>query len=175
MDANMAFNMSKPIVRPAVEADLLQIVGIYNASIPGRKATADKEKITVADRIEWFRNRDQKHRPIWVLEFNNEIAAWISLQSFYGRPAYHQTAEVSVYVAQQHQGKGFGALLLKQMIDKCPELGVKTLLGFVFSHNEPCLQMNKKLGFERWGFLPEVAELDGKKYDLVIDGLRIES
>ena len=170
----MTFQKYKSTIRPAVESDLPQIVSIYNASIPGGKATADTEQITVADRMEWFQNRDHEHRPIWVLEYRNEIAAWISLQSFYGRPAYHETAEVSVYVAQKHHGKGFGTLLLKKMIENCPSFGVTTLLGFVFSHNEPCLRMNKKLGFERWGLLPEVAEIDGQKYDLVIDGLKIK-
>lgn len=171
----MTFHKYIPTIRSAVESDLPQIVSIYNAAIPGRKATADTKQITIADRIEWFRNRDHEHHPIWVLEYGDDIAAWISLQSFYGRPAYHETAEVSVYVLQKHHGKGFGTLLLKKMIEACPSLGVTTLLGFVFSHNEPCLRMNKTLGFERWGLLPEVAELDGQKVDLVIDGLKIKS
>lgn len=34
-------------VRDAVEADLPAIVDIYNASIPGRMATADAEPVTV--------------------------------------------------------------------------------------------------------------------------------
>jgi phosphinothricin acetyltransferase len=33
--------------------------------------------------------------------------------------------------------------------------------------------MNRKLGFEQWGLLPQVAELDGIKRDLVILGLRL--
>jgi phosphinothricin acetyltransferase len=160
-------------IRPAEEADLPDIVAIYNAAIPGRKATADTEAVTVADRIDWFRNRDHERRPVWVLECADEVVAWISLQSFYGRPAYHATAEVSVYASPEHQGEGFGALLLQKMIEACPRLGVTTLLGFVFAHNESCLRMNRKLGFERWGFLPEVAELDVRKVDLVIEGLRI--
>lgn len=162
-------------IRTAEESDLPQIVDIYNAAIPGGKATADTRLLTVAERIEWFRDRDHKRRPVWVLEYADEVAAWISLQSFYGRPAYRETAEVSVYVAQKHHSKGFGTILLRRMIESCPSLGVTTLLGFVFSHNESCLRMNKKLGFERWGLLPQVANIDGKKYDLVIDGLRINS
>lgn len=148
---------------------------IYNAAIPGGKSTADTKAVTVADRLAWFRNRDHACRPVWVLEHRDDVAGWISLQSFYGRPAYHQTAEVSVYVAPRCHGKGFGSLLMRRMIDACPGLGVTTLLGFVFSHNEACLKLNRKMGFERWGLLPQVAEIDGVKYDLVIDGRRIDA
>ncbi|MCZ6672108.1 MAG: GNAT family N-acetyltransferase [Verrucomicrobia bacterium] len=166
---------NQPTIRPASENDLSQIVDIYNASIPGRKATADTEQVSVTDRLEWFRNHDPDRRPVWVLEHRGRIAAWISLQSFYGRPAYHETAEVSVYVAPEYNGQGFGTLLLQRVIESCPSLGVTTLLGFVFAHNEPCLRMNKKLGFERWGLLPQVADFDGQKVDLVIDGLKIQA
>jgi phosphinothricin acetyltransferase len=156
----------------AQEDDLPRLVEIYNASIAGRKATADTEPISVESRIQWFHEHNSK-RPLWVLKRDGQIIAWISLRSFYGRPAYSATAEVSVYVAPEHQGRGIGTSLLRTVIGKCPQLGISTLLGFVFAHNEASMKMNDTLGFERWGFLPEVAELDGVKRDLIIVGLKI--
>ena len=38
-------------------------------------------------------------RPLWVLEESLRVRAWLSFNSFYGRPAYQPTAEVSIYVA----------------------------------------------------------------------------
>lgn len=156
----------------AREEDLPRIVEIYNASIAGRRATADTEPVTVESRREWFFAHNDR-RPLWVLKRGGQIIAWISLRSFYGRPAYGATAEVSVYVAPEHQGEGIGTRLLRAVIEKCPQLGVSTLLGFVFAHNEASMKMNDTLGFERWGFLPEVAELDGIKRDLIIVGLKV--
>jgi len=161
------------ILRDAREADLPRIVEIYNASIPGRLATADTEPVTIESRREWFRGHNPQSRPLWVLEHAGQIVAWVSLKSFYGRPAYHATAEVGLYVAPEAQGRGIGPRLLQAVIDKCPQLGIETLLGFVFAHNGPSLRMNEKIGFERWGLLPEVAELDGIKRDLVILGYKI--
>jgi L-amino acid N-acyltransferase YncA len=46
------------------------------------------------------------------------------------------------------------------------------LLGFVFAHNEPSLKLLKKFGFSEWGYLPQVANLDGIERDLVILGKR---
>ncbi|MEO0687152.1 MAG: N-acetyltransferase, partial [Cyanobacteria bacterium J06649_11] len=45
------------IIRHANENDLPAIVAIYNASIPGRMATADLEPVSVTSRINWFKNR----------------------------------------------------------------------------------------------------------------------
>lgn len=52
-------------------------------------------------------------------------------------------------------------------------MGINTLLGFVFGHNEPSLALLRKFGFEVWGHLPKVAVLDGVERDLVISGRRI--
>ena len=161
-------------IRDAVEAELPAIVRIYNAAIPGRLATADTVPVSVEDRTAWFRAHDPKRRPIWVLEADGEIIAWPSFQSFYGRPGYHATAELSVYVSPAHRRRGGGRTLLEEAIRRSPALGLRTLLGFIFAHNEPSLRLFEGLGFKRWGCLPRVAELDGIERDLVVVGLRTQ-
>ena len=160
-------------LRDARPDDLPRIVEIYNASIPGRLATADTTPVSVESRRAWLAEHEPTRRPLWVLEDAGEIVAWISLRSFYGRPAYAKTAEVSLYIAPEHQGRGLGTLLLRRMIERCPELGVENLVGFVFAHNEPSMAMNRRLGFETWGHLPGIAELDGIERDLLIVGLKV--
>ncbi|HEY5290737.1 MAG TPA: N-acetyltransferase, partial [Burkholderiales bacterium] len=54
-----------------------------------------------------------------------------------------------------------------------PSIGLNTLLGFIFAHNEPSLGLFEKFGFARWGELPRVATLDGVERDLVIVGRRV--
>ena len=54
-------------LRDATTTDLPAIVGIYNATIPGRMATADTEPITVASRLAWFEAHNPATRPLWVL------------------------------------------------------------------------------------------------------------
>jgi L-amino acid N-acyltransferase YncA len=161
------------LIRDAVDSDLPAIVEIYNASIPGRMATADLTPVTVESRLAWFQEHNPRTRPIWVIGHEEKLIAWISLNSFYGRPAYQATAEVSLYVAPKHQGRGIGSKLLSTMVHSSPEFGISTLLGFVFAHNHPSLHLCKKVGFKRWGLLPQVAEMDGQRRDLVIFGLQL--
>jgi L-amino acid N-acyltransferase YncA len=159
-------------IRDAAAADLTAIVDIYNQSIPSRLATADLEPISVESRLSWYRDR-QINRPLWVAEIDNLVVAWLSFGLFYGRPAYRHTAEISIYVANEYQGKGIGSSLLQNAIDRCPELGIKTLLAFVFAHNRSSLRLFTRYGFAAWGNLPQVAELDAVERDLTILGLRV--
>ena len=160
-------------IRDATEDDLPAIVAIYNASIPSRTATADTEPISIESRRDWFRNHNPDKRPLWVAVDDEVVVGWLSFQSFYGRPAYHATAEISVYITPALQQKGIGRKLLTRAVERARGLGLKTLLGFIFGHNEASLQLFESFGFQRWGVLPRVAELDGIERDLIILGRRI--
>lgn len=166
--------MSPPAIRHARAADLPAIVSIYNASIPGRLATADTEPVGVDERKAWFDAFTPDERPLWVAEFAGDVAGWISLRSFYGRPAYHRTVEVGVYVDPAHRRQGLAASLLDHAMAASPALGIATLLAFVFAHNAPSVELFRARGFESWGLLPRVAELDGVERDLAILGRRLE-
>jgi L-amino acid N-acyltransferase YncA len=160
-------------IRDATESDLGAIVEIYNAAIPGRMATADTTPVTLHSRRPWFEEHSAGARPLWVAVVNDSVVGWLSFQSFYGRPAYHATAEVSVYVSPSSQRRGIARTLLSTAVSETPRLGLKTLLGFIFGHNEPSLRLFAGLGFERWALLVRVAELAGIERDLVIVGRRV--
>jgi len=110
---------------------------------------------------------------LWVAERDGQIGGWLSFQSFYGRPAYQATAELSVYVMPSRQRSGIARELLAEAIRRAPSMGLRTLLGFIFGHNDPSLKLFESFGFQRWGHLPRVAELDGIERDLIIVGLRL--
>jgi L-amino acid N-acyltransferase YncA len=162
-----------PAIRHAHEADLPAIVAIYNASIPGRLATADTAPVTVDERRPWFAAFDPASRPIWVAESGGRIAGWAGLRSFYGRPAYHRTVEVAVYVAPEFHRQGIAASLLRHAAQAAPALDIATLLAFVFGHNDASVALFRAAGFSDWGTLPRVAELDGIERDLLILGRRL--
>jgi L-amino acid N-acyltransferase YncA len=160
------------MIRDALPADLAQVVAIYNASIPGRMATADLEPVSVAERRAWFEEFDPHRRPLWIFSRDKGAAplGWLSLRSFYGRPAYAETVEVSIYTAPSAQRQGVGRQLLEHAIAQAPALGISTLLAFTFAHNVPSVALFKGAGFAAWGDLPGVARLDGVRRDLLILG-----
>jgi phosphinothricin acetyltransferase len=161
------------MIRDAVEADLDAIVAIYNSSIPGRLATADTELVSVDSRRPWFRDRDPSRHPIWVAERDGRVVGWLSFGKFYGRPAYAATAELSVYIEPESQRRGIATRLLTAALERAPALGLVTLLGFIFAHNEQSVALFQKFGFAPWGHLPRIAVLDGIDRDLLILGKRV--
>jgi L-amino acid N-acyltransferase YncA len=156
--------------RLATRDDLPRIVEIYNATIPSRMVTADTEPASVESRIVWFEAHRPEFRPLWVVEQELRVAAWLSFSEFYGRPAYHKTAELSIYVDEAYRRRGLGSYLLRQAIAHAPTLGVDRLMGFIYRHNTSSLRLFEKAGFVPWGELPGVTQLDGIERDVVIVG-----
>lgn len=160
--------------RNAELADLPKITEIYNSTIPSRLVTADTEYVTVESKVSWFEDHNPINRPIWLVENEQkETVGWVSFQSFYGRPAYQGTAEISIYLDQNFRAQGLGKFILQHCIEEAPKMGIKTLLGFIFSHNTPSINLFKKFQFEEWALLPDIANLDGIERSLSILGLRV--
>lgn len=161
------------VYRNAVQADLEKIVTIYNSTVASRLVTADTTPVSIESKQRWF-DEHNAQRPLWMIE-NEELATvgWVSFQSFYGRPAYDATVEISIYLDVSFRGRGYGKQVLQYSIDAARLIGIKTLLGFIFAHNEPSLQLFRHFGFEDWATLPNIALLDDTERSLKILGKRI--
>jgi L-amino acid N-acyltransferase YncA len=161
------------LLRDAAEMDLPAIVEIHNTAIASRISTAQLEPVTVDGRREWFRAHSPAQYPIWVAELDGAIAGWLSFREFLPRCAYRGTVEISVYVSEKFRRRGVGRKLLQQAIARGPQLGMHSLVGLLFSHNEPSIALFRAAGSERWGFLPDVARVDQTPRDLTIFGRHV--
>lgn len=162
------------VFRYAALADLPWVVDVYNSIVAGRMVTADTDPVTVESRIPWFEAHDEKH-PLWIVEQAGEAVGWVSLQKFYGRPAYDITAEISIYLHENTRGKGMGKLILDEAIARSAALGIENLLGFVFAHNIPSMKLFERAGFTHWANMPGIALLDGEYRSLIILGKKINT
>ncbi|MSU23917.1 MAG: N-acetyltransferase family protein [Opitutus sp.] len=161
-------------LRDATAADLPAIVEIYNATILGRMVTADLQPVTVESRRPWLAAHQAPTRPIWVLvDAAGTVGAWMSFDTFNPRAAYDGTAMIAIYVAESQRRHGLARRLLDEAVARAPALGLHTLLGYIFGHNEPSLCLFESHGFARWAHLPRVAVLDAVERDLIIVGRRI--
>jgi phosphinothricin acetyltransferase len=160
-------------IRDAVEADLPAIIKIYNAAVATRIATAQLEPVTLEQRRGWLKEHSADRHPFWVLEIDRQIAGWLTLKPFLPRCAYRGTAEVSVYVDEKQRRRGVARTLMIEAIARGPSLQISAMVGLIFAHNEPSLKLFGQLGFEKWGLLPRVAQLDEVKRDLTIMGRHV--
>lgn len=154
----------------ATQSDLPAIVAIYNQIIPSRLATADLEPVSVASRQAWFKQFDPQTWPIWLMKDDDKIVGWVSLESFYGRPAYYKTTEISIYIDEHYRHQGLGQHALDFVFSQLKRLDIDALVAFVFHHNIPSQGLFKQNSFETWGHLPDVALMDGQRRSLDILG-----
>ncbi len=161
--------MSQIAFREAQARDIEAVVAIYNQTVPSRMVTADTEEVTIEQKQAWF-DSHTKHRPLIVAEQGGKVLGWLSFKSFYGRPAYEQTVEIGIYLDSAAQGQGLGSAFMTHAEEIAKRCKIRTLLGFIFSHNVPSIKLFAKFAYQTWGELPDIAMMDGKRYGLTIMG-----
>jgi L-amino acid N-acyltransferase YncA len=152
------------IIRLAQIDDLPAIVDIYNQAIPSKQSTGDTEPLRVEDRITWFTEHLPDQHPIFVAEVEGQVAGWCSLSAYRpGRAALRFTAEISYYIALAYHRQGIATALVEHAVAACPALQIRHLFAVVLEGNQASLQLLAKMGFEQWGYLPRVADFDGRE------------
>ena len=149
-------------IRLAALADLPRLVEIYNQAIASHTATTDTVPFTVETRRGWFDAHAPDSYPIYVCESDNQVVGYLSLSPYRGRPALARTAEVSYYVDYAWHGKGVGSALMQHAIQDAARTGRKVFIAILLEWNTGSIKLLEKFGFEKWSYLPEVAEFDGR-------------
>ena len=151
-------------IRIAHREDLPAIVDIYNQSIPSKQSTGDTQPLRVEDRVTWFEEHRPKEHPIFVAEVNGQVAGWCSLSAYRaGRAALRFTREISYYIDYAYHRRGIATALVEHALAACPALGIKHVFAIVLEGNQASLKLLEKMGFKQWGYLPRVADFDGKE------------
>ena len=180
-------SMDKPndpfVVQRASKDDLAEILAIYNQSIAGKQATANLAPVTCEERMQWFEEHlNSATRPIYIVRAETKdndntgsktlspIVAWGSFSDLYARTAYHISTEISIYLNKANHGQGLGSALTSWMLTQAPSLGIHNVIALIFAHNQPSLGLFRKLGFEQWGYMPKVCDMEGFIADVVMLG-----
>jgi L-amino acid N-acyltransferase YncA len=160
-------------IRIAQQADLVQIVEIYNQAVALKSATADLDPLKPDDRVQWLEEHVPEKYPVYVAEVGDETVGWCSLSPYRrGRMALRYTAEISYYIHEDYRRKGIGSALVKHAIAQCEKLGIKTLFALLLDVNVASVKLLEKFGFAKWGHMPNVADFDGQECGHLIYGLR---
>jgi phosphinothricin acetyltransferase len=140
--------------------DWEQVRSIYLEGIVTGNSTFEAD---APDWDKWDSAHLSDHR--LVIRAGNNVLAWAALSPLSSRSVYSGVAEVSLYVAAGHRGKGIGSALLGALIDSSEKAGIWTLQGGIFPENAPSLGLVKKHGFREIGRREKIGKM--KRGDLV--------
>jgi L-amino acid N-acyltransferase len=153
-------------IREAIEADLSQLLTIYNEIILNTTAVYDYDPHTMEMRKQWFETKKMQGFPVFVAEEDGKILGFSSIGPFRAWTAYKYSVENSVYVAADARGKGIGKLLIPPLIEAAKKLQLHTIVAGIDATNEVSLKLHKSFGFEEVAHFKEVGWKFGKWLDL---------
>ncbi|WP_203639317.1 GNAT family N-acetyltransferase [Levilactobacillus wangkuiensis] len=156
--------------RLATTADQPRVVEIYNQAIATKGSTADLTPMTVAQRQPWFQEFSADHFPLWVIEADGQVVGFVGLEPYSDRVAYAQTAEIALYLASEAQGHHLGGQAVEWAERAGKRLGLTTIISRIFGHNQASRHLFEKHGYEHWGHLPAIADMQGFTADLEVYG-----
>ncbi|UCF69780.1 MAG: N-acetyltransferase [candidate division WOR-3 bacterium] len=154
-------------IRDATVDDLHAITEIYNEAIRKTIATFDTEPKTYDEQKTWLNEHGPKN-PIIIAEDSGVIVGWASLSKWSDRCAYSDTAEISLYVREDHQAKGIGRKLLDAIVLAGRRAGLHTVIARIAEGNETSVHLHESAGFEHVGIMKEVGRKFGRLLDVHI-------
>ncbi len=143
--------------------DWKEVAEIYREGIETGNATFQLE---VPAWSEW----DAAHLPHCriVAEWGLHVVGWAALTPVSGRCVYAGVAEVSVYVAAQHQGKKIGARLLERLIKASEQHNYWTLQAGIFPENLASVKLHEAAGFRHVGLREKIGKMRGVWRDTLL-------
>jgi len=161
-------------IRLATVEDVPAITEIYNQAIALKSATADISPVSEDSQRTWLAEHSADKYPVFVAEDQGAVMGYSSLSPYRpGRMALRYTAEISYYIHEDFRGLGVGSRLIERAIELCPRLKIKTLFAILLDINSESIHILEKIGFQKWGHMPNVADFGGAECGHFYYGRRV--
>jgi L-amino acid N-acyltransferase YncA len=144
-------------------AGCLAIYGPFAADSPVSFEDAAPTLPDFAHRIE----RINRTHAFLVADDDGEIAGFAYAGPHRDRPAYRWTVEASVYISENHRGRGLGKALYEPLFALLEEQGYRMVLGGITTPNPASEALHRTLGFEDVGVYKRIGWKAGDWRDVI--------
>lgn len=156
------------IIRDATAGDAEALAAIYGHHVLHGFGTFEEEPPSPADMAGRRAAVAALGLPYLVAEDAGRVRGFAYASAFRPRAAYRYTAEDSVYIAPDAQGRGIGKAVLSEVIARCEALGLRQLMAVIGdSGNAGSIGLHTSLGFTRAGMGQGVGFKKGRWVDIV--------
>lgn len=154
-------------IRHAQLSDLQPILDIVNHNILHTTANYSYEPQTLEMQRQWLLDKQLHGFPVMVAELGNQVIGYGAYGTFREKIGYQFTVEHSVYVAQNHYGKGIGKLLMTELIRLARAQNLHVMIGAIDASNAESIAFHKKFGFTESGVIHQAGFKFGRWLDLL--------
>ena len=160
-----------PTLRASRDADLSAITAIYTHHVLHGTGTFEIDPPTESDMMARRADVLSKGLPWLVLEESDHVLGYAYCNWFKPRPAYRFSAEDSIYLAPEANGRGLGRALLAELAAQAQRVGVRKLIAVIGdSANTSSVGVHRSVGFAPVGVLKAC----GWKFDRWLDVVLME-
>lgn len=150
-------------IEPLVPADWPAVRAIYAEGIATGHATFESEPPS------WEAWTAAHHAACrLVARCDGRVVGWAALSGVSTRPAYAGVAEVSLYVAAAHRGRGIGTALLRALVARSEEEGIWTLQAGILPENAASVRLHLGCGFRVVGRRERLGRMAGCWRDVLL-------
>lgn len=160
------------MIRFAKKTDVAEILRIYSSYVKNSVATFEEEAPSLAEMQSRFEKITLEDKlPFLVCEENGAVRGYAYAYKYHQRSAYRFTVENSVYIDEAGHGKGYGKLLMLELISELKKVGIKNIISRIATNDS--VAFHKKLGFVEVGTLKNVGLKFNKWLDTTLMQLEI--
>lgn len=156
------------LIRDATAADFPAITELYAYWVRHGLGTFEEEPPSADDLAARAVAVTGAGLPYLVAESDRRLVGYAYAAPYRPRSGYRYTAEDTVYVAPDRQGRGVGKALLDRVLTACEAAGVRQMLASVGDGaNQGSVALHRACGFETVGVLRAVGFKHGRWVDVV--------
>ena len=143
-----------PIIRPSRTQDVPAITAIYAHHVLVGTGTFELDPPSLSDMEDRRADVLSKGLPYLVAADGGRLLGFAYCNWFKPRPAYRFSAEDSIYMAADAQGRGIGRALLIELITQAEQAGIRKLIAIIGdSANVSSIAVHRSVGFAPVGIL----------------------
>ena len=161
--------MGEILIRRVEQADLPDLLAIYNHYVATTPITFDVEPRTLAQRQLWLDGFAPEGRhQCFVAAREGHAIGWACSTKYKEKAAYDTSVEMSVYLAPEAHGRGLGRRLYQTIIDALQGEDINRLYGGITQPNAASVGLHLALGFKLVGTQTGVGRKFGRFWDVAL-------
>lgn len=155
------------LIRPAEQADVPAIAGLWNLFVRETSVTFTTEEKTPEGLCALIARRQDQGRAFFVLRDGDEIG-FATYDQFRSGPGYAWAMEHTILISAGLRRRGAGRALLRAIEDHARTRGAHTLFAAVSGENPDGIAFHSRAGFAVSASYPEAGRKFGRWIDLVL-------